>query len=142
MQALLVEAADGNQQVASQAKLIYSVLRIRDVYPGSEFFFHPDSRIRIFFHPGPRIGIQKLFLNPRKYDPDPGCSFWIPDPDPDFLPIPDPGSQFQRSKRHRIPDPQHCLYRYMFRLPHCFTNKACRILCRGRFLDGWIRFLH
>jgi hypothetical protein len=24
-------------------------------------------------------------------------------PDPDFLPIPDPG----RSKRHRIPDPQH-----------------------------------
>jgi hypothetical protein len=43
---------------------------------------------------------------------------FIPDPDPDFLPIPDPGSRGQKgtgsrvqgSKRHRIPDPdpQHC----------------------------------
>jgi hypothetical protein len=65
------------------------------------------SRIRIFsisdricikefkyvFQPG------KGFLSSRKYDP--GCSSWIriPDPNPDFLPIPDPGS-----KRHRIPD--------------------------------------
>jgi hypothetical protein len=58
------------------------VLRIRDVYPGSEFF---PSRIRIkeFKH---RIG--------------------IPDPDPDFLPIPVPGSR-EGSKRHRIPDPEH-----------------------------------
>ncbi len=30
------------------------------------------------------------------------------DPDLDFFPIPDPGSR--RSKRHRIPDPQHCLF--------------------------------
>ncbi len=29
--------------------------------------------------------------------------FYIPDPDPDILPIPDPGVQ-----KHRIPDPQHC----------------------------------
>ncbi len=29
----------------------------------------------------------------------------ILDPDADFLPIPDPGSQIQGSKRHRIPDP-------------------------------------
>jgi hypothetical protein len=59
-----------------------TVLRIRDVYPGSEFF---PSRIRIkeFKH---RIG--------------------IPDPDPDFLPIPVPGSR-EGSKRHRIPDPEH-----------------------------------
>jgi hypothetical protein len=33
---------------------------------------------------------QKLFLKFRKYYP--GCSFRIPDPDLDFLPIPDPGS--------------------------------------------------
>jgi len=38
-----------------------------------------------------------------------GSDIWsglfIPDPDPDFLPIPDPGSRCQ--KRHRMPDPQH-----------------------------------
>ncbi len=35
---------------------------------------------------------------------------FIPDPDPDFLPIPDPKLRIQGSKRHRIsdPDPQHC----------------------------------
>jgi hypothetical protein len=34
---------------------------------------------------------------------------FIPDPDPEFLPIPDPGSR--GLERHRIPDPdsQHCL---------------------------------
>ncbi len=61
MQALLVEAADGNQQVAAQAKLIYSVAE-----PGclsripAPTFFHPESQIRIFFHSGPRIGIKKM----------------------------------------------------------------------------------
>jgi hypothetical protein len=32
--------------------------------------------------------------------------------DPDFLPIPDPGSWIMGSKRHQIPnpDPQHCIY--------------------------------
>jgi len=33
---------------------------------------------------------KKWFLSSRKYDP--GCSSRIPDPDADFLPIPDPGS--------------------------------------------------
>jgi hypothetical protein len=65
------------------------VLRIRD--PGAGFF---PSRIRIkevkYFNP------QKWFLSSRKYDP--GCSsrIWILDPDPDFLPIPDPGSRGQK----------------------------------------------
>jgi hypothetical protein len=49
--------------------------------------FHPGSRIRIkefkYFNP------KKWFLSCRKYDA--GCSSQIPDPDPDFLPIPDPG---------------------------------------------------
>jgi hypothetical protein len=106
--------------------------------PGSEFF---PSRIRIkefkYFNP------KKCFLSSRKYDL--GCSsrirfltsypsripgskrHWIPDPDPDFLPIPDSGGQKGTGsqiripdflpipnpggqKRHRIPDPdpQHC----------------------------------
>ncbi len=81
-----------------------SVLRIRDVYPGS----HPRSRIRIFPIPdrGSRIRIKELkyfnpkkgFLSSRKYDP--GCSslIRIPDPDSEFFPIPDPdpGSRGQK----------------------------------------------
>jgi hypothetical protein len=66
--------------------------------PGSVFFpswipdpncLHPGSRIRIkefkYFNPKKN---KKLFLSSRKYDP--GCSSQIPDPDADFLPIPDP----------------------------------------------------
>jgi hypothetical protein len=30
---------------------------------------------------------------------------FIPDPDPDFLPIPYPGSRGQNDKRHQIPYP-------------------------------------
>ncbi len=47
------------------------------------------------FFPVLRIRNPKnLFLSSRKYDP----GWFIPDPDPDFLPIPDPG--VQGSKRH------------------------------------------
>jgi hypothetical protein len=56
--------------------------------PGSELF---PSRIRIidFKYLSQKNGF-------RKYDP--GCSsqIRIPDPDPDFLPIPDPGSRGQK----------------------------------------------
>jgi hypothetical protein len=79
-----------------------TVLRIRDVYPGSDFFpsripdpncLHPGSRILIkelkYFNP--QKSKKKWFLRSKKYDP--GCSSRIPDPDADFLPsrIPDPG---------------------------------------------------
>jgi hypothetical protein len=70
--------------------------------PGSDFF-HPGSE---FFHPGSRIRIKEFkYFNPKKWFPssrkyDPVCSSRNPDPDPDFLPIPDTGV-----KRHRIPDP-------------------------------------
>ncbi len=60
-------------------------------HPGAEFF---PSRIRIkefkYFNP------WKRFLSSRKYDPS--CSFRIPDLDPDFLSIPDPGVK-------KAPDP-------------------------------------
>jgi hypothetical protein len=38
-----------------------------------------------------------------------GFGLFIPDPDPDFLPIPDPGSRGQKGTGSRIqdPDPQH-----------------------------------
>ncbi len=49
---------------------------------------------------------KKWFLSSRKYDP--GCSSRIPNPDADFLLIPDPGSRGQKGTRSRIPDPQHC----------------------------------
>jgi hypothetical protein len=92
--------------------MFLAVLRIRDVYPGSDFFpcripdpncLHPGSRIRIkefkYFNPKKP---KKWFLSSRKYDP--GCSSRIPDPDADFLPIsiPDPGV-----KKAPDPDPQH-----------------------------------
>ncbi len=80
-------------------------------------FFHPGSRIRPVSipDPGSRIRIKefkhfkppknqkKWFLISRKYDPS--CSSRILDPNADFLPIPDPGSWIQGSKRHWIPDP-------------------------------------
>jgi hypothetical protein len=57
-----------------------AVLRIRDVYPGSEFF-------------SSHILNQKLFMSSRKYDP--GCSSRIrirPRPDPGVKKAPDPAS--------------------------------------------------
>jgi hypothetical protein len=63
-------------------------------------FFHPGSWILIkefkYFNP------KKWFLSSRKYDP--GCSSWIriPDSDPDFLLIPDPGSRGQKGTGSRI----------------------------------------
>jgi hypothetical protein len=67
-------------------KILYkSVLRIRDVYPGHNFF-HPGSASK-------NLGnlTQKMVLNSPNYDP--GCSSRIRIPDPDFLPIPDPGAK-------------------------------------------------
>ncbi len=68
-----------------------TTLRIRDVYPGS-VFFHPGSELfpsRICIKESKYFNPKKWFLSSRKYDP--GCSSRIPDPDPDFLPILDPG---------------------------------------------------
>ncbi len=68
--------------------------------PGSEFF---PSRIKEFKHFNPK----KWFLSSRKYDP--GCSslIWIPDPDPDFLTIPDPGFRGQKGTGSRIRNTAH-----------------------------------
>jgi hypothetical protein len=78
-------------------------------------FFHPGSQILIFFipDPGSRIHLKefkyfnpkKWFLSTQKYDPGFSSRIRIPNPDPDFLPILDPGSRIQGSKRYRIPDP-------------------------------------
>ncbi len=83
------------------------MLRIRDIYPGSDFFPSriPDPNC---LHPGSRIRIKefkyfkqkKLFLSSRKYDP--GCSSRIPDPDADIIPSPDPGSSGQKGTGSRI----------------------------------------
>jgi hypothetical protein len=100
------------KQVGTSEFLFFSstetVWRIRDVYPGSDFF-HPGSRIRTVSIPDPGSSSKNLsiltpkktkkwFLSSKKYDP--GCSSRIPDPDADFLPSRIPGS-----KRHPIPDP-------------------------------------
>ncbi len=88
-----------------------AVLRIRDVYPVSDFFPSqiPDPRSQVprpnfsIPDPGARIRIKefkyfnqkKWFLSSRKYDQ--GCSSRIPNPDPFFLPIPDPGSGVKKA---------------------------------------------
>ncbi len=70
-------------------------------------FFHPGSSSKNLSILTPKKPKQ-WFLSPKKYDP--GCSS-PPDPDADFLPIPDPGSRGQKGTRSRIPDPdpQHWL---------------------------------
>jgi hypothetical protein len=62
-------------------------------------FFHPRSLIRSFSITDPgsasknlSILTQKWFLNSQKYDPGFSFQICIPDPDPGFLPIPDPGT--------------------------------------------------
>ncbi len=67
--------------------MFITVLRIRDVYPGSEFF---PSRIRIFFVF--KYNPKNWFLSSRKYDP--GWSSWIR--------IPDHGSRGQKGAGSRI----------------------------------------
>ncbi len=75
------------------------MLRIRDVYPGSDFF---PSRIRTVSIPDPGSSSKKLrilnkwFLSSKKYDP--GCSSRIRMLT--FYP-----SRIQGSKRHPIPNP-------------------------------------
>jgi hypothetical protein len=70
--------------------------RISD--PGSELSpSRAQIRIEEFKYLNPK---KKWFLSSRKYDP--GCSSRIPDPDADFLPIPDPGSRGQKGTGSRI----------------------------------------
>jgi hypothetical protein len=54
-------------------------------------FFHPESE---FFHPGSRIRTKEFkYFNPKKcfLSSRKSSGFFIPDPDPYFLPIPEPG---------------------------------------------------
>jgi hypothetical protein len=102
-----------DSRAVSTSTSTLSNLQISVADPGCLFrtsdpnFFHPGSEI---FPTGSRIRIKeykyfnpkKWFLNSRKYDP--GCSsrFRIPDPEPDFLPIPDPGSRGQKGTGSRL----------------------------------------
>ncbi len=104
----------------SQFVLKNPVLRIRNVYPGS---WIPDPN---FCHPGseffpPRIPdlhqrIHSILTPPKMVSKLSGIWSWlfIPDPDPDFLPIPDPGSRGQKGIGSRSPgwDPQHWKINY------------------------------
>jgi hypothetical protein len=78
-----------------------TVLRIRDVYPGSDFFPYRIRIISKYFNP------KNGFLSFRKYDL--GCSSRIRIMT--FYPfrIPDPESRGQKGNGSQIPDPQHCM---------------------------------
>ncbi len=75
------------------------------VHPGSGMFI-PDPT---FFHPGSRIRIKEFkYFNPKKTKKMVSklekiwSGLFIPDPDADFLPIPDPGSRGQKGTGSRI----------------------------------------
>ncbi len=73
-----------------------AVLRIRNVYPG--------YRIRIFSIPNPGSASKNFSILTKKTVSklsEIWSGLFIPDPDPDFLPIPDPIKM--------APDPEHCL---------------------------------
>ncbi len=123
--------------------------------PVSDFFpsripdpncLHPGSRIRIkefkYFNPKKN---KKKFLSSRKYDP--GCSSRIPDPDAEFLPIPDPGSRGQKGTGSRIrirnTGKNLCIYevisgnygqRYILR-----DRRPSKTTCPARFAGQWER---
>jgi hypothetical protein len=88
---------------------LLSVLRIRDVYPGSDFF-HPGYRIRIQeFKYGiltPKNGFQALGNMILVVHPGSGSGIRI---------LIFCSSRIQGSKRHRIPDPDlhHCLLSFV-----------------------------
>ncbi len=97
------------------------MLRIRDVYPGSQIRIIPsqipDPRSRVIKISGSWVRIRikefnhfepkKLFLSSRKYDP--GCSSRMPDPDLDIFTH--PGSGIRGSERHLIQDSkQICIH--------------------------------
>jgi hypothetical protein len=93
------------------------VLGIRYIYPGSKFFSIPDPNFFYILYPGSRICIKEFkYLNTKKMVSklwDLGCSsrIGILDPNPDFLPIPDPGIKKTPDHGSGIldPDPQHCM---------------------------------
>ncbi len=66
------------------------------------FILDPGSRVKKIPDPGSGTAFKyfepkKLFLSSRNYDPGYSSRNRIPDPDLDFLPIPDPA-------------PQHCFF--------------------------------
>jgi hypothetical protein len=107
-----------------------AVLRIREVYPGSEFFLSriQGQRIRIpDSDPHQRITviltqkkISKLSENMIR-DVHPGSGSWF---------FTHTGSRIQGSKRPRIPEPQHCL---VVLVTVSFCSRGTLVCCLGRF---------
>ncbi len=82
---------------------LLAVSRIQYVYPGSLIwiFSIPGPN---FFHPGRRICIKEFeYFNPKIVSKLSEISgLLVPDPDPDFLPIPDSGSRGQKGTGSRV----------------------------------------
>jgi hypothetical protein len=93
-------------------RILLAVLLISGMFipdPGSEFF---PFRIRIFFISEPGFATKDLSILTQKNLSklsETLSGLFILIPDPDFLPIPDPGSRGLKGSGSRIPDPQHCL---------------------------------
>jgi hypothetical protein len=83
--------------------MIFAVLRIRDVYPGSQIriFTRPGSRVKKI--PGSRIRIR---IKEFKYFNPKNCFSALGNMIRDVH----PGSGSRGSKRHLIPNPQHWIF--------------------------------
>ncbi len=86
---------------------VLTVLRIRDDYPESRIrifsipdpnFFYPGSRIWIFSISDPNQRILSILTQKIVSElSEIWSGLFVPDPDPDFLPIPDPGSRDKKA---------------------------------------------
>ncbi len=95
-----VRPSCATDQAGRDTSVSQKMLRIRDVYPWSGFFY-PGFRIQIFFYPGSAsknfsILTQKIVSELSEI----WSGLFIPDPD--FLPIPDPGSSGRKGTGSRI----------------------------------------
>ncbi len=91
-QILLQYLFESQSQSVSKEELTYLSVFISD--PGSDFF---PSRIRMFSIPDPHQKNLSIFT-PKMVSQlsEIWSGLFIPDPDPDFLHIPDPGSRGQK----------------------------------------------
>ncbi len=84
--------------------------------------FIPDPT---FFHPGSTAKNLSI-LSPKMVKlSEIWSGLFIPDPDPDFLPIPDPGSRGQKGTRSRIPDPDQQHWKKVCNTVSCDVFPEC-----------------
>ncbi len=114
-----------------------SVLRIRDVYPGSERL---SSRIRIFSIPDPGSASKNLstYFNPKNDFQALGNMIRVVHPGSGSWLFTHPGSR--GSKRHRIPDPQQRMGFFAKQMMGKWWRRRKKFSCCGNSLRKSVKF--